>query len=375
MHPLPETILQFGGGRFLRAFTDLFVDEANQAGQAVGRVVVVQSTPGNRAALFNAQGGQYHVVIRGLQDGQPVDRVHRVTCVSRGLVAQTEWDAVLAAGRSPDLRLIVSNTTEMGYALDPDDRPGGGTPRSFPARLLLVLSARFESSGAGVTVLPCELIDQNADRLLALVLGLAQAWGMDGAFTAWLQTGVWWLNTLVDRITSGTPAAHPLLAEDGLLTVTEPFAFWAIQEREGVPPLFDHPAIERTQDVRPYALRKVRILNGAHTALVCKALPLGIETVREAVIHPEIGPWLRGLIFEEIVPTLIGQVVDPASFAEQALERFANPFLDHKLVDIAVNHDAKVRLRLIPTYRAFLETFGHRPPRLGEIVQSVVGDR
>ncbi|MBI4553306.1 MAG: hypothetical protein HY710_13670 [Candidatus Latescibacteria bacterium] len=75
------------------------------------------------------------------------------------------------------------------------------------------------------------------------------------------------------------------------------------------------------------------------------------------------------------MPTLIGQVVDPASFAEQALERFANPFLDHKLMDIAVNHDAKVRLRLIPTYRAFLETFGHRPPRLGEIIQSVVGDR
>ncbi len=365
---LPETILQFGGGNFLRAFADLFVHEANLAGQTAGRVVVVQSTKSNRAELLNAQGGRYHVAIRGLEGGEEVERVERVESISRALVAKAGWEAVLGVGRSADLRLIISNTTEAGYALDPDDRAEDGTPRSFPAKLLSVLHARFEAGGAGVTVLPCELVEQNGDRLLGLVLEQAQVWGMEETLTEWLQHEVFWLNTLVDRIVSGRPEAHPLLAEDALLTAAEPFALWVIEEKGGAASLFDHPALQRVRDVRPFSLRKVRILNGAHTALVCKALPLGIETVREAVLHPEIGPWLRALVFEEIVPTLEGQVEGPERFGEQVLERFANPFLDHRLADIALHHDAKVQVRLMPTYEAFVEMFGQRPGLLGELL-------
>lgn len=364
---LPETVLQFGGGNFLRAFADLFIDEANRCEQAVGRIVVVQSTAGRRAALLNEQGGIYHVVMRGLVNGSPIDDVQRVTSVSRGLIAGDEWPAALAIARSLELRLIISNVTEAGYTLEKADATmpdGHQAPHSFPAKLLTVLLARYQAGQPGVTVLPCELLDQNADRLLVLVQEQAVTWQLPDDFLIWLTTEVYWLNTLVDRIVSGKPDTHPLLASDALLTVAEPFALWAIEGAGRERDLFPHPSITVVDDVTRYALRKVRILNGAHTALVCKALPLGIETVREAVDHPEVGPWLRRLLFEEVVPTVAARVDGAETFAEQVLERFANPYLEHKLADIALHHATKVKVRLCSTYTEYEEQHGSPPPIL-----------
>src|SRR5262249_11335396 len=132
---LPETILQFGTGRFLRAFADLFVHQANEEGQAVGRIVVVQSTGSARADGLKAHPEGYHVAVRGLQDGQVIDRTERVASISRALVAATEWPQVLAAAASPGVRWILSNTTEDGYAVDPNDGKDDAPPRSFPAKL------------------------------------------------------------------------------------------------------------------------------------------------------------------------------------------------------------------------------------------------
>ena len=364
MDGLPETILQFGGGSFLRAFADVFVHEANAGGAAVGRVVVVQSTEGNRAALLNAQGGRYHVVFRGLAEGEEIDRTLAVRSISRALFAKSEWANVMDVARSPALRMVISNTTEAGYSLVDEDDPE--MPRSYPARLLCVLQARYEAGLAGLTVLPCELVEPNGELLQGLVLAQAEAWRVDTGFQDWIRRDVRWVNTLVDRIVSGRPEAHPLLASDGLLTAAEPFALWVIEAGAG--DLFAHPCVRFVSDVRPYALRKVRILNGAHTALVCRALPSGLRTVREAVEDPVIGPWLRRLVFEEIVPTLENAVEDAERFAEQVLERFANPFLDHRLEDIALHHEEKVSVRLMPTYEAFLKAFGRPPDLLGNIL-------
>ncbi|HRW05685.1 MAG TPA: tagaturonate reductase [Caldilineaceae bacterium] len=372
MTTLPETVLQFGGGNFLRAFADLFIDETNQRNSPVGRVVVVQSTASRRAALINEQGGAYHVITRGLVDGHVIDRVQTVTSISRGLVANDEWAAVLAVARSPQLRLIISNVTEAGYRLEEADgahQPSDNVaPASFPAKLLAVLLARYQAGQTGVTVLPCELLDQNADRLLALVEEQAAIWQLPAAFLAWLKTEVYWLNTLVDRIVSGKPADHPLLAGDALLTVAEPFAFWAIAGQERARDLFVHPAIAVVDNVARYALRKVRILNGAHTALVAKALPMGLVTVREAVTHPEVGPWLRRLLFAEIVPTVADRVDGAAEFAEAVMERFANPFLEHKLADIALHHATKVEVRLRSTYNDYRAQRGTPPPLLHNLL-------
>lgn len=356
----------------MRAFADVFIHEANESAEPVGKIVVVQSTASKRAARLNAQGGRYHVVTRGLVDGEKIDEAKEVRSVSRGLVAQDEWPEVLEVARSPQLRLIISNVTEAGYTLEDVDQKrtvdSRESPQSFPAKLLAVLYARHRAGQPGVTIIPCELLDHNADRLLALLQEQAAAWQLPDTFLAWMAEENFWLNTLVDRIVSGKPDEHPLLAEDDLLTVAEPFALWVVEGKGRERDLFPHPAIEVVDDVERYSLRKVRILNGAHTALVAKALPMGIETVKEGVEHPEVGPWLRQVLFEEIVPTVADRVDGAEPFAEQVLERFANPFLAHKLADIALHHDAKVEVRLMATYKEYEDAHGYPPPLLHELL-------
>jgi len=373
MNHLPETVLQFGTGKFLRAFADLFIHQANEEMQKVGRVVAVQSTGDSRANLINGQQGRYHILVRGTVDGEVIDRVDEVACISRALVAASQWEEVLALARTPPLRFIISNTAEVGYILDASDGPGNDPPRSFPAKLLRVLQARFEAGLPGVTILPCELFEGNADLLRGLLRQLARSWQSGEKLVHWIEHECQWRNTLVDRIVTGKPAAHPLLERDALLALAEPFAFWAIETKPNAGRLFRHAAIRETPDVRPFFRRKVRILNAAHTALVTRALPRGIATVREAVLDPEISAWLNRLLFEEIVPVLEGRVEEPGAFALQTLERFRNPFLEHKITDIAMYHDAKVKIRLMPTAAEFAEKFGRRPLLLDEAIAARVG--
>jgi tagaturonate reductase len=331
-------------------------------------VVAVQSTGEDRADLLNRQGGRYHVVVRGLAGGVTVDRVEESASVSRALAASSRWPDVLAVARSPDLRWVISNTAETGYALDPADAPDRAPPRSFPAKLLAALKDRFEAGGRGVTILPCELHEHNADLLRGIVLRLAESWRLSPDLARWVETECAWRNTLVDRIVTGKPPEHPLLDRDGLLTLAEPFALWAVEAKDEAGRFLTHPAVRWTEDVQPFFLRKVRILNGAHTAMVGPARARGVATVREAMEDPVMRAWLERLLFEEIVPTLEGRVEDPAGFARQTLERFRNPFLVHKFSDIAVYHEAKVQIRLVPTRAEFIEKFGRRPLLLDEVL-------
>jgi tagaturonate reductase len=368
MPSLPETILQFGSGRFLRAFADLFVHHANEQGQAVGKIVVVQSTGDGRAGSLNAQGGRYHVVVRGLENGQVVDRVEECASISRALHAGSQWADVLALAASPVLHTILSNTTEAGYTLDAEDAPTDAVPRSFPAKLLAVLKARFDAGQPAPTIIPCELIEGNAHILREAVTKLATDWKHPAAFVGWMTEECAWLHTLVDRIVTGTPKDHPLLATDPMVIVAEPFAFWALEDHPRSRFPLRHPAITRAKDVEPYFLRKVRILNAAHTALLIKAKPRGFAIVRDAVNDPELGAWLWKLLSEEIVPALEGRVDQPLRFAEQTVERFKNPFLDHKFADIALHHESKMKVRLLPTRDEFAAKFGKPPPLLTEVI-------
>lgn len=362
-----ETILQFGSGRFLRAFADLFIHHGNAEGQDVGRVVIVQSTGAERAGGLNQQGGKYHVVVRGFENGQVVDRIEECASVSRAIHAGSQWDDVQKLAASPHLHTILSNTTEAGYKLE-DDRPTDAVPKSFPAKLLAVLKARFDAGMPPPTVLPCELIEGNAGILQALLIKLAVGWDYPDAFVGRLVRTPF-LHTLVDRIVTGTPKEHPLLVADPMLIVAEPFAFWAVQDHPGSRFTLKHPAITRTNDVAPYFLRKVRILNAAHTALLIKAKPRGFAIVRDAVNDPELGAWLVRLLTEEIVPTLEGRVDQPQRFAEQTIERFKNPFLDHKFADIALHHESKMKVRLVPTRDEYQTKFGKAPPLLNEVIE------
>src|SRR5580700_3790224 len=192
MDAFPETILQFGTGRFLRAFADRFIHQANVEGQGIGSVVVVQSTGTDAADQLNAAKGVYHIAVRGLEDGKPVRR-DEVASISRCLAAVRDWDEVLAVAASPELKFIVSNTTEKGYALDPVDGPDASPPNSFPAKLLAVLSARFDAGLPGLTIIPCELRDNQADELRDIVVGVAPRWGLLPRFVDWLKSSCQWL--------------------------------------------------------------------------------------------------------------------------------------------------------------------------------------
>jgi tagaturonate reductase len=368
MHSLPETILQFGGGKFLRAFADLFVHQANLAGQGIGRIVVVQSTGDERARLLNEQQGRYHILVRGLSGGVTVDRVEESASISRALVAARHWLEVLAVARSPDLRLVLSNTTEVGYDLDPADAPGAMPPRSFPAKLLAVLHERFQAGGSGLTIVPAELFEHNADLLKERVLHLATQWQLSPAFTDWLRSRCFWLNTLVDRIVVNRPKEHPLLATDGLLVVAEPYALWAVERRDGAAPLPKLPAVVRADDVQPYFLRKVRILNAAHTAMAPRGLKRGYTTVLQAISDPDMASLVERMLFEEVIPVLQGRVEEPEEFARTTMERFRNPFLEHLLTDVVKHHEAKVRIRLQATRDEYVARFGRTPPLLDQAI-------
>lgn len=365
-------ILQFGAGNFLRAFVDLFVAQLNRETESsVGPVVVVQSTGRERAEALNRGGGRYQVLVRGYQDGRVIDEVEAVDSIREALHAGSQWEQILEIGRDPALSMVVSNTTEAGLVLDSADEAQEGVPISFPAKLLAVLLARFESRLPGVWILPCELVANNGAVVRDLVLEQAARWSVSPEAVKWLTEECRWVNNLVDRIVPGTPREHPLLANDSLLLSAEPFAFWAIEldaEAAATFPLRKHQAVEIAPDISPYALRKVRILNGAHSAMVARAEATDVKTVREFVEHPELGPWLEALLFEEIVPVLEGRCENPAGFARQTLDRFRNPFLEHQLSAIALHHEAKVAVRLQPTREEFRECFGRDPERLKAIL-------
>lgn len=365
---MAETILQFGAGRFLRAFVDRFVQHANDAGQEVGQVVVVQSTPGQRADLLNRQPEGFQVLVRGIDGGERVEKVERVRSIRRALLAGEQWSTILEIARSPDLRYLVSNATEAGYRLEDSDRPEDRPPASLPAKLARVLWERFKARPEPVVLLPCELIEQNATRLLELVLAQARKWDLPEAFMEWTQRECAWLNNLVDCIVTSPPADHPLAREDALLVCAEPFAFWAIERPRRSDLLFDHPAIALVDDLTPYYLRKVRILNGLHTAMVAKFLPKGYQTVMQVMEDREALGWVKAVLWEEIVPTIAHRVNDLASFAETTLDRLRNPFLDHRLCDISLNHQSKVKVRLVPTVEEYRKLFSQPPRRLSELI-------
>jgi tagaturonate reductase len=355
-------ILQFGAGNFLRAFVDLFVSQAG-----FDEVVVVQSTGIERAEALNRAGGRYHVAVQGFAEGRVIDETVEVSSIKKALHSGTQWREVVETAFRPDLRWIVSNTTEAGFALDPaDSKFGGMAPNSYPAKLLVVLMARQTTGLPGPMILPCELIERNGDRLRELVLEQAAIWSIPAVVQEWIRESCTWVNNLVDRIVPGPPKLHELLGKDPLLLSAEPFALWAI-ESEG-PFDLKHPAVVTAADITPYYLRKVRILNGLHSALVCKAMPMGIETVRECLENAGIAAWLEELLFQEIVPVLEGRVEDPEGFARVTLDRFRNPFLEHKLSAIALNHEAKMKVRLLPTYEEYRSKFGKEPVLLGGLM-------
>lgn len=344
-------ILQFGTSRFLQAHADLFVGEALALGEALGLITVVQTT-GNpqsarRIAAFAAPGG-YPVRIRGTAGGQVIDEERRVTAIAAGLSAQDDWQAIRAM-MAATVQVIVSNTGDRGYEPSAWDGPhqldAAVPPHGFPAKLLVLLHERWRQGGAAITLLPCELVANNGSVLRDTVLGLARAWRLDDAFAAWLRTRCIWVNSLVDRIVS--EAIEPAGA------VAEPYALWVVEKQPGMTLPCRHPAIVVTDTLQPFERRKLFLLNAPHAFLAERWLrdgrPPG-ETVREAMDDAILRGELEALWAEEILPVFdaLGEATGSRAYVAEVRERFANPFLAHRLADIAQNHAEKKRRRLLP---------------------------
>ncbi len=370
---MQPAILQFGTGRLLQAHVDLMVGEALARDEAIGPIVAVQTTGSaearRRMAALNAGDG-YPVRIRGLVDGRPVDREQRVGSVVRALDAATEWDAVEALVID-GIQAIVSNTADRGYELDAADRFEHAVPRSFPAKLVKLLHARWRHHAQPLLLFPCELISGNGHVLRGVVDGLARAWSLEPGFVAWLNEECIWACSLVDRIVS--EAIEPIGA------VAEPYALWAIQEAPGVRPVCRHPDLVLTPDLARYELLKLHILNLGHTWLAERWLLDGRpheETVREALDDATLAAGLEAVYDEEVLPVLatLGLADLAADYRKTTLDRFRNPFLRHRLAEIAVNHATKKQRRMAPLLAFAAERAPHLPlRRLREAVASTAG--
>ncbi len=369
---LPERILQFGTGMLLRALVDATVDALNRAGSFGGRIVVAQSTPFGSAVSLQRQNGLFTLVERGVEDGKAVDRCRLIGSISRALVVERDWVDLCRLVNSPDLRLIVSNVTEAGFALG----SGEGFSSSYPARLTALLHERFRGLGdqaATLWILPTELVDENGPRLSAMVQTAVLRYADAEPFRRWLGQRVRFCSSLVDRITTGAPAAGEREAleaawgyRDELITVTEPYHLWAIEcdpagLREVFPADLAGPGVVLTPSISYLRHRKLRLLNGAHTALAPLAILAGVATVRAAAEHPDLGWFLERLLFDELVPGSELPADDARAFARAALDRFRNPWLRQEWQVIATNQTIKLRTRVVPTIVSLALRDG-RPP-------------
>ena len=363
-----ETIIQFGEGNFLRAFADDFLQTMHDRGLYDGRAVIVKPTPRGDLGRFTAQNCVYHLVVRGIENGETVSSVKEIRAVSRCVNPYEDPDAFLALAAQPDMRFVISNTTEAGIAFDPACRFTDRPALSFPGKLTQLLYARFAAGLPGFVLLPCELIDRNGDALRGCVLRYAALWELGDAFTAWVKNENEFCNTLVDRIVTGYPDGEAaglcrrIGCEDALLDTAEPYHLWAIEgdfenelplKRAGVNVVW-------TDDVTPLKRRKVRLLNGAHTVTVFPAMLCGLETVGDCLRDEDVRAFLQTYLSRFAVPAL-GESADAYAFADAVLQRFANPFIRHRLEAIALNSVSKFAVRVAPTAADYRQMSGAFP--------------
>ena len=375
-HDLP--ILQFGTSRFLQAHVDLFVSEAGETGRALGGITVVQTTsrPESSArlrALARPEGFEVHV--RGLVGGRPVDERRLCRSVGAALDARFEWPLVRAQMRGP-VRVVVSNTGDAGWALDAHDGPtllsdDAPPPHAFPAKLLVLLHDRWRAAPAEeLTLLPCELVSRNGERLRELVGQVARAWSCAPDFVDWMGRHPVWANSLVDRIVS-----EPLQPAGA---VAEPYALWAVERQPGLVLPCEHPAIVTTDALVRFERLKLFLLNLGHTLLADawqrEGLPADM-TVQQAMHHAASRRGLEDAWHGEVLPIFdaLGQGDEARAYLVAVRDRLLNPFLHHRLSDIAQNHPQKVARRIEPllALAAELAPALHQP-RLNAIARGAV---
>ena len=364
---LPIKVVQFGEGNFLRAFVDFVIDKLNKEANFNAGVAVIQPLAGGLVELLNEQDGLYNLFMKGVKQGEEIQEQRTISCVQKGINPYKDYDEYLKLAEEESLEFIISNTTEAGIAYDESDTLEGTPHNSFPAKLTALLYKRFQhfkgDKAKGLTIIPCELINYNADTLKKIILQYAELWELESDFVNWINNSNSFHNTLVDRIVPGYPKddiesyQSKLELEDKLIVSAEVFLLWVIEGGEELKAKIPFDQIDENilvvEDMQPYRTRKVRILNGAHTTMVPFSLLFGNETVKETVDHEFTGAFVREAIFNEIIPTLSLPEEELKTFAEEVLDRFRNPFIKHQLASIALNSVSKFKVRVLPSLLAY----------------------
>jgi len=364
---LPINILQFGYGNFLRGFADWMIEVANAKEVFKGKIQVVQIHSKEVDDRIERQDGLFHVIERGQSQGELVDRATLITCISGVSSIFEDYAEYLKLGENPNLEFMISNTTESGIRFDSEDLPIEAISKTFPGKLTALLFRRFThfkgDPAKGLIFLPCELIENNGGKLKECILSYAALWSLPSTFSDWIESSNYFCNTLVDRIVPGFPKdsiseiVEKTSFQDELAVMVEPYQLWAIEGPEKVKERFplDQAGlnVKFVVDLTPYRTMKVRILNGAHTALFPYAYLHGFRTVRESIEDPEMVLYLRKVIFQEIIPSMDFDEAELKAFSEAVLERFANPFIRHELKSIALNSISKFKVRVLPSLLSY----------------------
>ena len=373
-----EKIIQFGEGNFLRAFIDWIVWKTNQKTDFNGSVVVVQPIEKGMVEWLNEQDGLYHLNLQGLLNGKTVDSLDMIDVVSRGINPYADFNSYLELAEQPEIRFVISNTTEAGIAFDPACRLEDAPASSYPGKLTQLLYHRYEHfEGAmdkGLIIFPCELIFENGRHLKECIRKYIDLWGLGPDFSAWFEEACGVYSTLVDRIVPGYPRDNAAQLceragyDDHLLDKAEIFHLWVIEAPKEVAKEF--PADKAGLNVlfvpseAPYHERKVTLLNGPHTVLSPVGYLSGLNTVKECCEDPEIGRFVHKVMFDELLPTLNLPKAELEKFANDVLERFRNPFVKHFVTSIMLNSFPKFRTRDLPGLKTYLERKGELPKGL-----------
>lgn len=371
----PEKVLQFGEGNFLRAFVDYWFDLSNEKTEWNGKCCLVQPIVSGLAKIINEQEGLYTLYLRGMENGEKVDRKRIISSVSRCLNPYEEegFAAMMNLSISDDLEYIVSNTTEAGIVYDPDCQLEDKPCASFPGKLTQVLYQRYGAGKNGLVILSCELIDNNGKELLKCVNQYIDQWGLSEEFRHYVNDECTFCSTLVDRIVPGhigdAKEAERMENENGyhdeLMDVGEVFGVWVI---EGPAWLEDKLPFKKAgincfvvPNVTPYKKRKVRILNGAHTGFALGSYLAGYDIVRDCMNDDTIREFMNKMLFKEVIPTLSMDEDDLKQFAAAVQDRFNNPFINHELMSISLNSTSKWRARNMPSLLEYCVMIGKLP--------------
>ena len=373
-----EKVIQFGEGNFLRAFIEWIIWKTNEKTDFNGSVVVVQPIEKGMVSWLNEQDGLYHLNLQGLQNGETVNSLERIDVVSRAINPYTQNWAYLALADQPEIRFVISNTTEAGIAFDPACKLTDKPASSYPGKLTQLLYHRFQFFGGaadkGLIIFPCELIFENGKHLKECIREYIKLWNLGNEFSAWFENACGVYSTLVDRIVPGYPrdTAAELCEragyDDHLLDKAEIFHLWVIEAPKEVAAEF--PADKAGLHVlfvpseAPYHERKVTLLNGPHTVLSPVGYLSGLNTVKECCEDPEIGKFVHKVMYEELLPTLNLPESELLQFAGDVVERFRNPFVKHFVTSIMLNSFPKYKTRDLPGLKTYLERKGELPKGL-----------